>query len=875
MKASIAVLVFSQFLATIVGAVFLEDAFVKDWVIHNYGTLEKYNLLGENSILGLSASGELVKLDADLGVIKYLIDFTSLRLEEYAIVGSFLLAYSRSEVFLWDKETGILLNSLELTSPVVHHEPLFDEGVLILDGSGNLQVLKAGSTETIGNYKATSFAVSRHQGLQYVIIDSLLFSLTRSLESANLGTLNVQGQIVDFKENLLLSTKKAYIIGEQITEIPASFLLPQIIDLTHIVDLHKNEVSIYTLMHSRFDKTYLEEITKGTEIDILEFSLSTFLAVISPESTQIRDITDFVLSNDVNSITSFELPSNGKELLTHRVGSETFVSLLSVIGSFLVIESSSTTGIRKTQSLPLAMYRPGHKALLVDKPLSLSTINKVHHLVEESQSASVLYRWLMRTKDHLVQLGRLGYDFATIKKSKDSVIAEDQYGFEKIFVFFDEDKSFLVAKDSSNGLLLWATPITAAGRFIDLAVFNADVIVAFENSIVTVNLRDGVVLLVNQQTTNIEDVLLLMCEISEEEAEEGYEPKIAAFKLGSSLTLLNSGHPIASAQYLISVKDNSLIGYKIVGLELLATWTFSRPDAKILAVEKTSEIITSALGISKADRSVLYKYLNPNLVSVITEESGVLKLTLIEGITGNILHTQEHEGETIDFLSVSIVQSDNWVVYSYFVTYPKVEQRVVAVDLFTTEDAAIGEPVSVFSTAHKSRIPKVSTKSFIFPEKIVSLASTATKFGITVKSIIALTDTGNLIEIPKFMLNSRRIDDRKMTLEDFGEFRLSPYEAVIMKNNYQVLNHKNKLRLGKGQQQILVKPTELESTAVVCLVNEHNQFCTTVQPSLSYDLLSGNFQKINLCITIVVLLVGLLVTKPFVYSRKLNAKWID
>ena len=72
-----------------------------------------------------------------------------------------------------------------------------------------------------------------------------------------------------------------------------------------------------------------------------------------------------------------------------------------------------------------------------------------------------------------------------------------------------------------------------------------------------------------------------------------------------------------------------------------------------------------------------------------------------------------------------------------------------------------------------------------------------------------------------------------------------------------------------------MKPTLFESTSVICYFNNENQFCSVIQPSSSFDLLNKGFDKIKLLITIVVLFAGFIISKPFVFNKKLNAQWID
>ena len=76
------------------------------------------------------------------------------------------------------------------------------------------------------------------------------------------------------------------------------------------------------------------------------------------------------------------------------------------------------------------------------------------------------------------------------------------------------------------------------------------------------------------------------------------------------------------------------------------------------------------------------------------------------------------------------------------------------------------------------------------------MQSTRSLYGITLKSIVALTELGSLIEIPKFILNSRR-PEHEVKAADYGnDFNMVPYDPIIAKTTFQVLNHKYQLNSG-------------------------------------------------------------------------------
>ncbi|KAI3404426.2 hypothetical protein KGF56_002823 [Candida oxycetoniae] len=152
------------------------------------------------------------------------------------------------------------------------------------------------------------------------------------------------------------------------------------------------------------------------------------------------------------------------------------------------------------------------------------------------------------------------------------------------------------------------------------------------------------------------------------------------------------------------VTESDLSGHMIPkgSLKSIKTWTFD-VNEKIVAVSNTTE---------------------NNMISFLTYEDQ-LKLYVIDGISGELLHTHTH-GEDIDPDSINLLQDDR-IVYTYF-TKPA-EQRIVIIN--------IEEEKQSFSSS-----------SFIYPERILLIQSTQTNWGITLKSVIAFTESGALVQIP-------------------------------------------------------------------------------------------------------------------------------
>jgi ER membrane protein complex subunit 1 len=73
-------------------------------------------------------------------------------------------------------------------------------------------------------------------------------------------------------------------------------------------------------------------------------------------------------------------------------------------------------------------------------------------------------------------------------------------------------------------------------------------------------------------------------------------------------------------------------------------------------------------------------------------------------------------------------------------------------------------------------------------------------------------------------------------------------------------------------KRILTAPALLESTSLV-FVYGLDLFLTRVAPSGTFDVLSEDFNKVQLVLTIIGLAVAIIVTKPMVQQKRLRERW--
>lgn len=892
---------------SITSAVFVQDAFVKDWINYHYGQLEKYDVVSNGTLIGITDFNQLINLNLnDDATIRWSVDLRQYpqQIDDYILVnhGNFIYGYSKSnnEIYLWQTKTGILIESFQLESVPLKFEPFYNLGLLVLELNGDIQLLhKDGSIISIvykqdikdfrvGKYNENGYVITDDDSIVAVDVNQITKLITASGPTFN--------KIKSFKDNVIItSDNKLFDLDDLTSPISIPFKLNDvlIVNSDYFADYTSKLVTLYKRdTKGNVEKVWTRAFDQAiTKVEVFDYSLSNLLIVSSLSDVHSIDITDFLSTDDAETINiiSYPIQANENNRIIFNSIDKSLELISAEINDFkleLFKYSLQSEGKSSYLSLKLDDFHLSStpKVILVNKPQSQKVIDKAHHLIEDAYSLNIVTNWLSRSKRHLAEFGR--YVISTFKDVKSDAelvgAKEDTYGFEKMLIYIDEEKHTVIALDSSTSEKLWTSTFPFNGKVKDLKYSNSYVYVVFTDSIVKIDPINENSISAEFYDHEISKVFNVKLDIDQ----NNDETETLAIQFRDSLDLVyveENNLKVKLDQYIIEEVDNKIQGLKINDKKLVPTWIFSKFQESIVSItSKPKDTITSSIAISRFDKSVIYKYLYPNLISVLTQNeiTNQIKLYIIDGITGNLLYTHSHDNEVVDSSSINLIEDDNWIIYSYYIKSPKLEQRIVVIDLFDTAENAISndKEISIFDDRFNSTINSISKKSFIFPERIISMAPTQTKFGITLKSIIAITETGSLIEIPKFILNSRRIDDREIKQEDYqDEFRIMPYEPVIFKNTYQILNHKQKLTIDENDKEnkILIKPTELESTLVVCSINKFSEFCTLIQPSLSYDLLNTNFDKVKLILTILILFIGYFITKPMVRSKKLNASWID
>jgi len=318
--------------------------------------------------------------------------------------------------------------------------------------------------------------------------------------------------------------------------------------------------------------------------------------------------------------------------------------------------------------------------------------------------------------------------------------------------------------------------------------------------------------------------------------------------------------------------EERILGQRVVvnaegSLQLNTMWSLSSPGAKIVnLIGKPTDQPVHSQGRVMADRSVLFKYINPNLGFVLAEGKDASSKTfvniyLVDLVTGRVVFSATHKRVHGPY---HVVHSENWAVYTY---YNEKSRRAELASLELYEGKSQSNS-TVFSSLHNVVNPLVERQSFILgPSFVTSLRDTLTEKGITTKHILMSTSTGAIFDIPRQLLDPRRPNVN--TPMDQREPGLPPYIPELVLAPEAILNYNQTVLSVRG---IATAATGLESTSVV-FVHGLDLYCTSVAPSKGFDLLKDDFDYYVISSVLMALIGAAFVTKRLAQRKALIQAW--
>lgn len=297
--------------------------------------------------------------------------------------------------------------------------------------------------------------------------------------------------------------------------------------------------------------------------------------------------------------------------------------------------------------------------------------------------------------------------------------------------------------------------------------------------------------------------------------------------------------------------------------KLNLNWNLKLGTSKLVAlsVRPPHERVHSQ-GRVLPDRSVYYKYINPNIIALATVTDDpvhkqVLNVHLVDGITGLVLYSANHKRVKAP---IHLLHSENWVVYSYF------NERFRRTEIATVElyEGRIQSNSTVFSSYAISQLPVAETQAYILSGVPLTMTTTITERGITSKFILVALSNGIVTEIPWAFIQPRLPD-----VACGPEENCIPYMPEIPLPPEASANYNQTLLRVRG---IEVAPARLESTSHV-LVHGLDLFYTRVAPSKTFDVLKEDFDHKLIVLVLSGLIIATYVTKKLASRKALRQAW--
>uniref|UniRef100_A0AAX7TNY1 ER membrane protein complex subunit 1 n=1 Tax=Astatotilapia calliptera TaxID=8154 RepID=A0AAX7TNY1_ASTCA len=345
--------------------------------------------------------------------------------------------------------------------------------------------------------------------------------------------------------------------------------------------------------------------------------------------------------------------------------------------------------------------------------------------------------------------------------------------------------------------------------------------------------------------------------------------KVSAFP--STKNVLQQLQEMASSIffYLVDSSQGRLSGYRLrTDLSTEQIWEVVIPMEiqRIVSVKgkRPNEHVHSQ-GRVMGDRSVLYKYLNPNLLAVVTEstdthqERSFVGIILIDGVTGRIIHEAVQRKARGP---VHIVHSENWVVYEYWSTKSRRNEFSV-IELYEGMELYNS---TVFSSLDRPHAPQVLQQSYIFPSAISTMEATLTEKGITSRHLLIGLPSGGILSLPKMFLDPRRPE---IVSEQSRSENLIPYAPELMIRTEWFINYNQSISRVRG---IHTSPSGLEST---CLVVAYGLdiYQTRVYPSKQFDVLKDDYDYMLISSVLLALFFATMISKRLAEVKLLNRAW--
>ncbi|KAG4031100.1 hypothetical protein MFRU_010g02250 [Monilinia fructicola] len=478
---------------------------------------------------------------------------------------------------------------------------------------------------------------------------------------------------------------------------------------------------------------------------------------------------------------------------------------------------------------------------------------------------------------------------------KEGVLARDNFGFNKLVIVATQRGRLYALDAGSQGVVVWGLKAfdIQAGQKWDVKSIYVD----NSKSTTTVQGSQGEYIVVNTTTGRGLETL-----------NPGQLPPVQSAAVVDSelgrwlLPIGAGGNPgdlpkdRAPKELLVVRGENGEIKglkFEVQGHDAkpVFTWSFQPPSGQrvVEVVSKPAHDPVASIGRVLGDRTVLYKYLNPNvaLITAVSEESSTASFYLLDTVSGDILYSANHEG--VDTKKpIASVFTENWFAYSLWSdeisTITSLQgskgYQLIITDLY--ESPIPNDRGTLGSNANASSLdpsevpnagpvlPHVISQSFVVPEAITHMSVSQTRQGITTRQLLCALESSSIIGIPRYLLDPRRPVGRDPIAAEQEEGLLR-YQPVIEFDPKLIITHKREVL---GIEGVITSPALLESTSLVFAFGI-DVFGTRITPSGAFDILGKTFNKLSLVATVLALGAGVTILAPMVRRKQINGRWLN
>ncbi|KAF7637957.1 EMC1_C domain-containing protein [Meloidogyne graminicola] len=262
------------------------------------------------------------------------------------------------------------------------------------------------------------------------------------------------------------------------------------------------------------------------------------------------------------------------------------------------------------------------------------------------------------------------------------------------------------------------------------------------------------------------------------------------------------------------------------------------------------------------DRSVLYKYSNPNLIGILSSNpsESLLRINLFDSVSGLLVYSGRYTKANPPF---HMIHCENWVLISYWNDKAR-RTEIGVIELF--EGLQQMNSSAFNSLSATARPPMVLKQAYIFPQGISTISTTQTVQGLTSRSILIALPSGGILEISRRFLDARR--PLEMLLEHREEM-LIPYIPELPLSTEDFINYNQTVM---KVRQIRSAPSGLESSSLI-FVFGLDLFYTRVMPSGTFDILKDDFDYAFIFLVMVFLTVTSYICKRISRHQGIQKAW--